>query len=438
LTDPVKKDKAPTQDGALRDPSELAWLYWTQYMEQEYSATLRFISFGRDRRVQVSYDGENYTISDEAGQRQYRYCVKSQATSEIDVVEEYFFLTNDPNMTADRYLTEKDILATEVLYVDRKTFSAAQSYGEVPESVENIMELVKSSSVWWYCQDSMFGIRAIMAMSSVREACIVERFDYSGNLLCEFESRGVPQTILELEDGGFVVFGTSEPDGLYAFNCYDGSGNLRWKYTPEEAGSKYVPYMYQQKGDIYCFGTVTPTSQSSDIFVWRINMAGELVQKIKISGSNFDDINRVLETETGFEILGRTQSGDGDLPFSQDGHGVDFRLEISTDLELISKEKYENRYYSQKGYHNAQAVFADDGILKTSRKDRLSKAEHTFISGIFDWEDGYVIVRTLNYDAYRYDHPLVSMQTYYDQLVITGYDFNGSPLWQLAGNVRTG
>ena len=63
----------------------------------------------------------------------------------------------------------------------------------------------------------------------------------------------------------------------------------------------------------------------------------------------------------------------------------------------------------------------------------------TFSGYVYDiLEDGYVIVRTLNYDAYRYDHPLVSMQTYYDQLVITGYDFNGNPLWQLAGNVRTG
>ena len=438
LTDPVKKDKAPTQDGALRDPSELAWLYWTQYMEQEYSATLRFISFGRDRRVPVSYDGENYTISDEAGQRQYRYCVKSQATSEIDVVEEYFFLTNDPNMTADQYLTEKDILATEVLYVDRKTFSAAQSYGEVPESVENIMELVKSSPVWWYCQDSMFGIRAIMAMSSVREACIVERFDYAGNLLCEFESRGVPQMILELNDGGFVVFGTSEPDGLYAFNCYNETGKLRWKYTPEEGGGKCVLHMYQKNGDIYGFGELDPEGEPDDIYIWRISREGELIQELKIGGSDFDRIRRVLETETGFEIFGRTQSGDGDLPFSQDGHGVDFRLEISPELQVLSKEQFENNYASQIGYHHGQPVFEDDEIVKTSRKDKLPEVDHTFILGTFDWEDGYVVVRKLYYDAYHYDHPLLSRQSYYDQLVITGYDVGGNPQWQLAGNVRPG
>lgn len=435
LTDPVMEDKA-VPDGTLKDPHELAWLYWAQYMQLEHSATLRYMSLGQARSVQVSYDGKNYTFSDEAGERQYQYCVKSQATTDIDRVEEYFFLTDDPDMTADRYLAGENDLATELLYVDRKTFDGARNYGEIPESIDEILQLEQSTPVWWYCRNSMFGIRYILALSSVREACIVERFDYSGNLLCEFESRGVPQTMLELEDGGFVVFGTSEPDGLYAFTCCDAGGNLRWRYTPEEGGRKYVPYMYQENGDIYCFGTVTPTSQSSDIFIWRISPDGELVQKTKIGGSDFDDIHRVLKTETGFEILGSTQSKDGDLPFSETGYGVDFRLEISPELQVLSKENFENNYASQIGYHHGQPVFEDSPMLNITGKDRIPEGMGRYVRGIFDWEDGYAIIRTVKHDTYAYANPLLSRLSYYEQIVITGYDAKGNPQWQLAGNVH--
>ena len=425
-------------NGTLKDPYELAWLYWTQYMQLEHSATLRYMSLGQARSVQVSYDGKNYTISDEAGERQYQYCVKSQATTDIDRVEEYFFLTDDPDMTADRYLAGENDLATELLYMDRKTFDGARSYGEIPESIDKILQLEQTTPVWWYCQDSMFGIRAIMAMSSVREACIVERFDYAGNLLCEFECRGVPQTILELEDGGFVVFGISEPDGLYAFNCYDETGKLRWRYTPEEDGGKCVLHMYQKNGDIYGFGELDPEGEPDDIYIWRISREGELIQELKIGGSDFDNIRRVLETETGFEIFGSTQSGDGDLPFSKNGYGVDFRLEISPELQVLSKENFENNYASQIGYHHGQPVFEDSPMLNITGKDRIPEGMGRYVRGIFDWEDGYAIIRTVKHDTYAYANPLLSRLSYYEQIVITGYDAKGNPQWQLAGNVHPG
>jgi hypothetical protein len=275
-------------------------------------------------------------------------------------------------------------------------------------------------------------------MNSVREAYVIHRYDYDGNLLCEFDVRGIPQTILELEDGGFVAFAASDTDGLYAITCYDKAGNLRWKYVPEEDGSKYIPFMYERNGDVYCFGEVKPKNQSSDILIWRISREGELSQKIRIGGSDFDDIHRVLETEMGFEILGSTQSGDGDLPFSQDGHGVDFRLEINIDLELISKEKYENRFDSKVGYHDGRPVFEDDELLKITRKDRFQEGMGHYINGMFDWEEGYVVIRTIKHDIYTFDNPLLSRLGYYDQIVITGYDSKGNPQWQLAGNVRAG
>ncbi len=435
LTDPISETEVGP-DGALQDPYELNWIYWIQHMGLEHTGTVEYAENGVNRKVIVTYDGISYTISDEKGKRQYGYCVKDQAPSENNEVVEYFFLTDDPEMTAERYLTGKNLLPTEVLYVDRKIFTAAVSYGKVPEGMKEILSQEQSAWLAWYCPESMFGITYRLSVSSVREAYMVNRYDYQGNFLCEFKIIGIPQTILELEDGGFAVFAASEADGLYDFACYDETGNLRWKYSTEEGGSIYVPHLHQKNGYIYCFGTVTPENQSSDIFIWQIEQDGKLVRKIKIGGSDFDDIYRVLETENGFEILGSTQSGDGDLPFSVDGYGVGFRLEISPELEILSKVKSQDKSWPQVGYHNGQPVFSDDPILKIKRKDLLR--EDVYRTNIFDWEDGYVIIRTCNYGTYPYANPLLSRQVYYTQLVLTGYDVEGNPQWQLAGNVCPG
>ena len=137
-------------------------------------------------------------------------------------------------------------------------------------------------------------------------------------------------------------------------------------------------------------------------------------------------------------MYGSTQSGDGDLPFSETGYGVGFRAEISDDLILLHAEKFESLYSGMVGYHAGQPVYYDDPILKISRKDIFPEGVTIGSSGIFSWEDGYVIVRTLSYDQYPYQNPLISMSQSYGQRVMTGYDAKGNPLWQTAGPVYGG
>lgn len=437
LTDPVKEDRV-VPDGALKDPYELNWLYWIQDMDLEYTGTLEYVEFGESRKIEVTYDGTVYTISDEKGKRTYRYFVSSQTNTDDGSYTDYFFLSDDPEMTVGKYLAEGDILPTELVHVDRRSFETAQRYGAVPESMESILSL---KGVWgpgFYCQDSVFHLRYQLAFSSVHHAYELYRVDYHGNLLCDFHVIGIPQSIVELEDGGFAIFAVSEEDGLYLLSCYDEEGELRWRHSFEENGRCYVSALYQRNGDIYCFGEVTPENSSSDIYIWRIGLDGELEEKVKIGGSDFDSVYRVSETKNGFILYGSTQSSDGDLPLSKDGYGTGFRIDVGEDFELGRAKKAEVGYSKIAGYRKGEPVYIDDPILEISKKDRMPEEVRCGSANIFDWGDGYVVVRALNYEDYPYGHPLMSSKVYYQQTVLTGYDSKGNPLWQLAGNIYVG
>ena len=126
------------------------------------------------------------------------------------------------------------------------------------------------------------------------------------------------------------------------------------------------------------------------------------------------------------------------MAFSKDGYGVGFLAEISDDLELLYVEEFEDWNFTVLGYHQGKPVYIDDPILKIGKKDKFPKENGYGIAGIFDWQDGYVIVRYIGYEKYPYQHPLVSMSQSYGQTVMTGYDAQGNPLWQIVGPVYGG
>ena len=440
LTDPVRKSDTKTdlpqgQTAFSETVIDISGLYWAEYLGVTDAITLNIEEDGRTSTAQVVFDGEKYTISDDAGSRSYQYCVKSHAESPKDTYTEYFFLTDDPDMTVQKYLEGADILPTEVLYIDSRTFDVAEEYGDVPAAMQKLMN---EGGAWFYGENSLFYLRYRVAFSSVQYAYTIERMDYNGNLLCEIIVKGTPNEVLELEDGGFVLFSYSYTDGLYELPCYDDQGNLRWTYSFPEEGSVYIASMHQRNGDIYCFGEVEVRGDCNDIYIWRISPEGELKQKIKIGGCDFESVYRVLQTEDGFTMYGSTQSGDGDLPFSETGYGVGFRAEISDDLILLHAEEYESQYSGMVGYHAGQPVFYDDPILKISGKDNFPEGVTVGSTGFFDWNEGYVIVRALSYDRYPYQNPLISMSQSYGQRVMTGYDAQGNPLWQIVGPVSGG
>lgn len=436
---PISQDglyEVTIRDGVADKSYNISRIYWMAYLGDAGTVTIR--NTDTKQTVEVSYDLSAYTISDSAGRRTYRHCVMSTAKSEYGTVTEYFFLTDDPEMTAEKYLSGKATEPTEVLYIDRRSFDAAEIFGNVPPEIEALMAAQEGSIHSLYCPDSVFCIRYRLTMDSVQYAYVLERLDYAGKLLYSFDVKGFPQEILELEDGGFAVVTYSYEDSLYELSCYGPDGVQRWVYSFDYGESVYVPALFARNGEIYCFGEVTPKNSSSDICIWRISMDGQLVQEKHFTGSDFESIHRVEETDGGFTIYGSSQSGDGDFPFSKDGYGEYFVAQVNAELELLSAEQSDSCYGSITGYLKGTAVFDDDPILDISKKDNFPEGMLCGVSGIFDWEEGYVVVRRVYYEIYQHGDPLISRVMYYSQKIVTCYDAGGNPIWQTAGGIQVG
>ena len=69
---------------------------------------LRDKADGSKERVTVTYDGESYAITDDSGTRSYAYLISDtyvEKSGDGYSYGDYFFLTNDANMTFEKYLS---------------------------------------------------------------------------------------------------------------------------------------------------------------------------------------------------------------------------------------------------------------------------------------------------------------------------------------------
>ena len=111
--------------------------------------------------------------------------------------------------------------------------------------------------------------------------------------------------------------------------------------------------------------------------------------------------------------------------------GSEFQAELSYDLEFFNAETVPDgtSYLNQVGYAQDTAVFKNDPLLLPNSSDRLPTSGLT-VRGIYPWEDGYIILRTYGLEKYPFSSTNMSRRQVYNQLIATGYDANGTALWQ--------
>ena len=61
-----------------------------------------------------------------------------------------------------------------------------------------------------------------------------------------------------------------------------------------------------------------------------------------------------------------------------------------------------------------------------------------YVTAVFPCEEGYVILRKYEFGRYPYQDPLLSYSPSYYQIIATGYDTQGIPLWQTVGSPQVG
>ena len=74
-------------------------------------------------------------------------------------------------------------------------------------------------------------------------------------------------------------------------------------------------------------------------------------------------------------------------------------------------------------------IFADDPIFDLSDDDKLP-ADSLGNNHIFGIDNGYVLVRKHILDEYHMWRQSSMLQNYYYEIIFTGYDNDGNPLWQ--------
>lgn len=438
---PAPSDSTPrlTQwENTEEDAASLSWMYHMGSFPGAETVTLtRVHTDGSTSKVTVCYDGTVYHIQDSTGTRSYSHLLHTPANGGPDAgfdYAEYFLLSNDPEITAQAFSADPTADA-EVLFAQYLSFDRADCYGNVPPEIQKFLQMGLWGYRTSYFQDSFLVKRSALAYSSLQNPVyLLERYDYAGNLLCQISLLDWTYNALELTDGGLAIstYGNHQAEGPQLL-CYDKNGKLRWEYDFCNLGDHlYTGGLFQRGDNIYLLGVIYPNS-NSDIYAGCFSLDGTLLREQIFSGSDFESISRVTLTDEGFQISGQTQSGDGPFPFSKDGYGVDFTAMLSEELEISKARKSDTVYARYIGMHKGQTVYSDDPIVTPIKQDQLT--EDASAISIFDFADGYVIVRAHRLAFYPFQNPVMSHLPSYTEMIATYYDANGQPVWQGVGMI---
>lgn len=429
------QDAPTTSQTQYADHYEFVNFYWHSIFGTASSFTQESIAEdGSAKTSTYSFDGVKYTVTDSNGIRTYSHLI-------LDEVREkngsgylqmfYMLLSDDPTMTYQRYQDAKKqrgstILPTELCYIHTMEMDSAETFGTAPGHMKTLLSAISTGIKTYYGKDSFFVVECADSLT-VTDSIIpvsqvyIARYAYDGSLLCTAEAQDLTQSLTELADGGFATVTIGDH-----VLCYNANGTLRWQYS---LSADYIPYIFQANNHLYCMGTIHKEDACDDLYFCKLSMDGTLIVEKTVGGSDFERLTHARAAEDGFILCGITQSRDGDLPFSNDGYGVDFRAQLSLNLEFTDASPLPNGdyYLTQVGFYNT-AIYDNDPILKSGNGNRLPSDTH--VEGLYACENGYVILRVYSLNDYPFSPPAMSYRMRYRQLLATGYDTEGKPIWQ--------
>jgi Secretion system C-terminal sorting domain len=146
------------------------------------------------------------------------------------------------------------------------------------------------------------------------------------------ESNDAPHSILQTNDGGYIVAGTTQSEqgqvtGNHGWNDawvikLSSTGDLEWQRAYGGSGWEEAHSIQQTTDGGYIFagiaelnnGEVTGAHGGLDYWVVKISDVGEIEWQKTFGGSSEDIANSIKQTtDGGFVIAGSTQSSDGDV-----------------------------------------------------------------------------------------------------------------------------
>jgi len=440
--------------GGERDYDAWNDFIWNSKWGKESSVEIqRTLGDGNAENVTVTYDGSKYTITDDAGIRSYAHLICDTHVEKSGngyFYGDYFFLTDDPNMTFEQYQKAQSLSLqlqpTELVLGKTGTADSVECYGLVPKKIEKVLSAMVDGSghALQYCENSFFiseyfSNKYFNGESDLPETNFtIKRYDYNGNLLCSVE---IPDwrtnRITEFDDGSFIV--TLEDytdDGEAEVLYFSNNGELQWHYVyPAWHGARLSKFS-QIGDDFYGFGgyhTGSYENPVDEIYIARFSEDGELLADVIAGGSGEESFVAAELSDNGFTLWGKTESSDGDFPVGSAKDAKLFHVEVGFDLtfsELTCPVQKEYSPYPY-GYYKGNPVGWEDPLMQIQDSDRLPEKSSIYnTEGLIPWGTGYVILRHHQVEVYAFSHPMDSLPGTYRQIIATYYNAFGWPVWQ--------
>ena len=330
----------------------------------------------------------------------------------------------------------------------------AEEFGVVPEEYKAIVEgdLLNGLRIAGYAGfDGRF-----LTDEFVEDGREIALYDSFGKLLAKHfiptDELGyrLADLLLATSDGGFIYAidadVASDANGgvlvtpTRIFKC-GADGSVEW--TAETSGLivKDIRRAFEKNGAYYFFGEYSdlPAGGYDHIVMLKLGLDGKELRQSTVSGSDFDTLCWVDETETGFTLHVNSQSRDGDFfKLKKENPPYTGRyFVVKTDLELEEKDVARGKTdYCDRWYYSA-------GTLKGENveQNRTMKDIPGYVKLVIDNGDTYLVVSENNTDIFEKTPPLIGSLWYYTETVYSVFDsdgkliarrtFDSSPDWEL-------
>jgi hypothetical protein len=452
----AKSIEAPVSD----DEGYSKWnsFIWYCKWEDERSVSLQQIEpDGTTEDITVTFNGEKYTITDTAGTRSYCHVIIDRTMDKKgDAYHygDYFFLTDDPDMTIEKYQKSRfsqksDLLPTELVLGKTGVADTVECYGLVPGAFDKVISALVDgqSQVNQYCKNSFFITSASGHTSSKAfyngepdrsdKTYLLKRYDYNGNLLCSVEIPDwPPDRITEFDDGSFIVtlpsYSHNEATEVLYFSK---EGELQWRYAYPTWHGANLGKFFRIGNNFYGFGewhTGTYGNYVDEIYIAKFSEDGELLADVIAGGSGEESFIAAELSDNGFTLWGKTESSDGEFPVGSAKDAKLFHVEVGFDLTFSHLTCPVQKEYSPYpyGYYKGNPVGWKDPLMEIKDSDRLPEnfgTESTI--GLILWGTGYVILRLHYIEEYAFSWAN-AMPGCYRQIIATYYNAFGWPVWQ--------
>lgn len=436
-----KNDALVVPSGTDGDYTEWNRFLWECKENTPSSFTMiRTKDKNKSEMITVSYDGQRYSISDSDGTRDYTYLLPIQHTEQTEdayIYGDYFFLTDDPKMTYERYARATQsklseymdlILPTELVLGKVLTIENIAAFGQANAGMDSVLSLIIDHSVLHYGQTSFFTKE--QTESEGHQLC---RYDYSAKKLAavSLSDTCTISGILEMDNGGFCFI--LKDAGETQLQCYDAYGQAKWSHTYTSGQETTIQQVFEKDGSLYFFG-ITDTDPSNyfagDLYAAQFKIDGTILKTKTFGGSRDEQLVHIILSDDGFLVYGNTCSADGDFPFSPASVRTNFSAHISfeftlSDAKIETTLPHAEKYY---GFYQDRNIYKNDPILERKENDRMP--ETVDVIAILPWQDGYIILRSNQVARYPFTDPKASTTVYHRQLIATFYSAVGQPIWQ--------